>query len=265
MYQEKLEIAVAAALEAGALLREEQHRPGGPRGADSHADVDSEVEAIIKTRLRNAFPDWGYLGEETGPGSFPPGAPYWAVDPNDGTTWFLRGLRGSAVSIGLIRDGLPVLGVVYSFAAPDDQGDLFTWAEGLPLFRNGRLVPPMVPPSKGEEFYLLHSPAIRNNPSANEELSKPGLVRALPSIAYRLALTSSGDGHVAISLNAPTTWDVAGGHALLLGAGGDLWNEHGERIRYGLRGEMPSGRFVFGGLEDVVGRFRRRPWADVLR
>jgi myo-inositol-1(or 4)-monophosphatase len=123
----------------------------------------------------------------------------------------------------------------------------------------------MAPPSKDEDIVLLHSPAVRNNPSANEELSKPGLIRALPSIAYRLALTSSGDGHVAVSLNAPTTWDVAGGHALLLGAGGDLWNEHGERIRYGLRGEMPAGRFVFGGLEEVVGQFRGRAWAKVFR
>ena len=55
----------------------------------------------------------------------------------------MRGFRGSAVSIGLVRDGVPVLGVVYAFAYPDDHGDLLAWAEGCgPLTRNGRPVAP---------------------------------------------------------------------------------------------------------------------------
>lgn len=260
-----LDIAIAAALEAGALLREEQRRPGGPRGGGSHADVDAEAEELIQTQLRKAFPNWGYVGEETGPGTFPPGAHFWAVDPHDGTTWFLKGLRGSAVSIALVRDGLPVLGVVFAFAAPDDDGDLFAWAEGLPVLRNGSPISPIAPPTMEGELVLLHSPAARRNLPANEVLSRPGMVRTLPSIAYRLALVAASEGHLAVSLNSPTTWDVAGGHALLLGAGGDLWNEHGERVRYTPRGGMPAGRFVFGGHEAVVERFRDRPWDNALR
>lgn len=265
MTKDALEIAVSAALEAGAFLLAEFHRPGGPRGAGSHADADAEAELLIRQRLLDAFPDWGYLGEESGPGTFPPGAPYWAVDPNDGTTWFLNGLRGSAVSIALIRDGVPVLGVVHAFAAPDDRGDLFAWAEGSPVVRNGLPVPPIAPPSGEAAPCLLHSPAARRNLPANEALSRPGTIRTLPSIAYRLALVAAGEGHAAISLNAPTTWDVAGGHALLLGAGGDLWNERGKRIRYGARGSMPPGRFVFGGLDEVVAPFRLKAWERALR
>lgn len=264
MDKDAIEIAVAAVLEAGALLRKERKRPGGPRGAGSHADVDAEVELRIRERVRNAFPAWGYLGEETGSGNFPTGAPYWAVDPHDGTEWFLRGHRGTAISIGLIKNGVPVLGVVYAFEVPDDQGDLFTWAEGLPVVRNGRPVAPIAPPTTEGELVLLHSPAARRNLPANEELSLPGTIHMLPSIAYRLALAAAGEGHLAISLNRPATWDLAGGHALLLGAGGDLWNEHGAKIRYGLHGEMPAGRFVFGGLDEVVDRFRGRPWDEVL-
>lgn len=260
-----LDAAVAAALEAGNLLREEFRRPGGPRGAGSHADVDAEAECRIRKRLTDAFPGWGYLGEETGPGTFPAGEPYWCVDPNDGTTWFLKGMRGSAVSIALIRDGAPVLGVVHAFGAPDDRGDLFAWAEGAPLLRNGQALPPISPPSPDATVFLLHSPAARKNLPAVEALSRPGSLRILPSIAYRLALVAAGEGHLAVSLNSPTTWDVAGGHALLLGAGGDLWNEHGERIRYSPTGGMPRGRFVFGGSEPVAGEYLRRPWGEALR
>lgn len=264
-YESALSAAVAAAVEAGAMLREELLRPGGPRGAHAHADVDEEAERGIRARLRGAFPDWGYLGEETGEGEFSEGRPYWAVDPNDGTIWFLRGTRGSAVSIALVRDGAPVLGVVFAFAAPDDRGDLISWAEGGPVTRNGRPLPPIAQPEGDGVPILLHSLAARRNLPVNEELSRPGTMRTLPSIAYRLALVAAGEGHLAVSLNAPTTWDVAGGHALLLGAGGDLWNERGERVRYSARGGMSPGRFVFGGLEPVVERYRARPWERALR
>ena len=258
-----LEVAVAAAREAGALLREEFRRPGGPRGAHAHADADEEAERGIRKRLRDAFPRWGYLGEESGAGTFPDGEPYWAVDPNDGTTWFLKGVPGSAVSIALIRDGVPVLGVVYAYAAPDDEGDLFAWAEGSPATRNGRPLPALSVPEDAS-LLLLHSPAALGNLPANEELSRPGKIRILPSIAYRLALAAAGEGHLAVSLNAPTTWDVAGGHALLLGVGGELWNERGERVRYTSRGGMTPGRFVFGGHDRVVGRYFGKPWKRAL-
>ena len=133
-----LKIAIAAAQEAGAHIRADFHRPGGPRGHGSHAKVDDQAEALIRARLRAAFPDWAYLGEETGADG-PSDAPFrWLVDPNDGTKSFLRGHRGTSVSIALVGDGVPVLGVVYAPLAPDDHGDLIAWADGQPLTRNQR-------------------------------------------------------------------------------------------------------------------------------
>src|SRR5207237_6293283 len=104
---------------------------------------DREAETLIRQRLLAAFPAWDYLGEETGaaPAAGGDGSHRWLVDPNDGTSAYLRGFRGSAVSIGLLRGGVPVLGVVFAFAHPDDHGDLLAWAEGCgPLTRNGRPV-----------------------------------------------------------------------------------------------------------------------------
>jgi fructose-1,6-bisphosphatase/inositol monophosphatase family enzyme len=63
----------------------------------------------------------------------------WLVDPDDGTSAFEAGFRGASVSIALLRDGRPVLGVVFAYCAPDDAGDIFSWAEGAgPGQRNGR-------------------------------------------------------------------------------------------------------------------------------
>ena len=58
---------------------------------------------MIRRILLEAYPDWAYLGEETGPGGSPDAEHRWVVDPNDGTVSFLRRLRGTAVSIALLR------------------------------------------------------------------------------------------------------------------------------------------------------------------
>ncbi|MCY1365910.1 Fructose-1,6-bisphosphatase/inositol-1-monophosphatase [compost metagenome] len=61
--------------------------------------------------------DCDFWGEETG--SRLTGHEYcWVVDPNDGTSDFLRGRRGSAVSVGLLHNAVPVLGVVYAPVTP---------------------------------------------------------------------------------------------------------------------------------------------------
>src|SRR5258708_6660360 len=105
---EALTVASAAAQEAGALLRAEFHRPGGPRGHGGHAEIDRPAEELIRQRLRAAFP-WNYLGEELGPLAGAATPYLWLVDPNDGTASFLKGCRGCAVSIAALCAGVPVL------------------------------------------------------------------------------------------------------------------------------------------------------------
>src|SRR5262245_7254680 len=130
-YAQPLAVAIDAAREAGALLREEFHRPGGPRGHGDHADVGAVAGELIRTRLLDSF-RWNYHGEELGFTDNGDLHHLWLIDPNDGTVSYMRGWRGSAVSIAALRDGVPVLGVVYAFCYPDGAGDLFAWAEGCP-------------------------------------------------------------------------------------------------------------------------------------
>lgn len=102
-----LPVAVDAALRAGRMLREEFHRSGGPRGGGSHAEIDSDAERVVRETLTGAYPDWAYLGEETGHGG-PGDAEYrWLVDPNDGTKSYLKGLRGDACRTARISGWSP--------------------------------------------------------------------------------------------------------------------------------------------------------------
>lgn len=224
-YAVELEVATRAVLEAGRVLRDEFHRPGGPRGGGGHALADEQAESLIRQALTEAFPDYACRGEETG---FQAGAPQsprhtWLVDPNDGTSAYLKGFRGAAVSIALLCEGQPVLGVVYAYCAPDDRGDLFSWAQGAgPLQRNGQPVSRQWPASLDPSGTVLVSHHADRNPLANAHAARPLRFRAIPGIAYRLALVAAGEGELGVSLNGPCGWDYAGGHALLRGAGGEL-------------------------------------------
>ena len=255
-----LDVAIAAAREAGELIRAEFHREGGPRHRGlHHADVDTEAEAVIRARLTREFPGFSYVGEETGAVRGDPGAPTWFVDPHDGTRAFIEGWRGSAVSIALVLDGLPVLGVVYAPCAPTCAGDLISWAEGQPVRRNGEVVDrPSLPRQLGPTTLVLLNHQADRAAEANAATCAPARFRAVPSIAYRCALVAAGEGDVAVSLGGPVAWDFAAGHALLRGAGGDLVDQDGRPIRYASSGT--GALRVFGGSLEVAQALALRNW-----
>jgi ADP-ribosyl-[dinitrogen reductase] hydrolase len=255
-----LDQAVLAAWEAGDILRADLHRSDGPRGHVDKAEADTEAEWLIRRRVMEAFPDWGFLGEETGAVTGKPGDPVWLVDPNDGTRDYLKGRRGSAVSIGLLLGEVPRLGVVFAFSYPDDRGDLFAWAEGCgPVTRNGRRVDLPLPDSLSERDVVLVSSAGDSDPEGNLACVTPARFRALPSIAHRLALVAAGEAAAAVSLKWPSAWDYGAGHALLRGAGATVLDEQGRAITYDADGKSRS-VCAFGGREGVANLFLSRPW-----
>ncbi|EPC9807341.1 inositol monophosphatase family protein [Pseudomonas aeruginosa] len=88
------------AYEAGLLIESELNRPDGPRGSGFKADVDVEIEVLLRQRLKHIL-NCDFVGEETG--CELSGHPFsWVVDPNDGTGDFLNRRPGSAISIGLL-------------------------------------------------------------------------------------------------------------------------------------------------------------------
>lgn len=255
-----LEVAIAAAREAGELLRSDLHRPGGPRGELDKAEADTEAELVIRARLLAELPGAGFVGEETGTQAGRPGEPLWLVDPNDGTRDYLRGRRGSAVSIALLVDARPCLGVVFAFSYPDDAGDLFAWAQGCgPVLRNGRKVAPPCEGPLGALEVVLVSSAGEADPAGNAACVTPARFRSVPSIAHRLALVAAGEAAAAVSVNSTMAWDYAGGHALLRGAGAVLVDEQGREVAYTADG---ASRCVcaFGGRRPVVDLLLARPW-----
>jgi myo-inositol-1(or 4)-monophosphatase len=195
---------------------------------------DRASESAILEVLARESPGIGVLAEE---GGGKRQGTMWVVDPLDGTTNFTRGFPSVGVSVGLIEDRKPVLGVVL---APFFKLE-FTAVRGGGAFMNGDRLPALraLEPSKavvatGFPFrnktllpsYLRVMEAALNR---FEDLRRAG------SAALDLAWTAAGtfDGFFELGLNP---WDVAAGSALVIEvggrvtdwSGGDSWIETGD-------------------------------------
>jgi ADP-ribosyl-[dinitrogen reductase] hydrolase len=261
-YPKEMNVAIDAAKEAASFLRYEFNR--GYRPA-----LDLNADEIIAGRLRSVFPQYGYHSEELGLVARPNDSlkHCWLVDPHDGTSAAAKGFRGAAVSIALLRDGLPVLGVVYAYSSPDDNGDLICWAEGQSgVLRNGVLCRRSWPTSPSSQCLMLVSQHADRKPGINSALAAPLRYRSVTSVAYRFALVAAGEGDIGLSLAAPVAWDVGAGHALLRGAGGDVFDGKGRPVRYSDDAYTEQDLFpCFGGTAHLVSLLAERDWRSVSR
>lgn len=104
--------------------------------------ADREVEAFVKSRIAEAFPGDGFLGEESGTANASTRV-LWVVDPIDGTSCFLNGLHTWCLSLAVVVDGEPVIGVVYD---PNHQ-ELFHALKGHGAWLNDRRIAPHTAPT----------------------------------------------------------------------------------------------------------------------
>jgi len=250
---------------AGERLIKEWQRPDGPRGSGDKAEVDLEIESQLRPELLSLL-SCDFWGEETG--SELTGADHcWVIDPNDGTADFLRGYKGSALSIGLLRNSEPVLGVVYAPVLEDQPADCIAWAEGMPhVLRNGMpVMMTLANRTLTEDTKVMVSIAAQSKPELNSQLCAPAAFVPMPSIAYRLARVAAGDGVAGVSLYPVSAHDVVAGHALLIGAGGVLLDQDGQPVSYATESRMNTVSLrCFGGATSACLELASRDWNKVL-
>ena len=112
-----LETAIMAAKQSGKLLldkRNQLNKNLESSSKDTKLLADIESEKLIKEIL-NTSSEYQILGEEGGKSADDLGDIYWVVDPLDGTANYNRGIPICCVSIGLINNMKPILGVIYDF------------------------------------------------------------------------------------------------------------------------------------------------------
>ncbi|KNE55966.1 hypothetical protein AMAG_01817 [Allomyces macrogynus ATCC 38327] len=142
--------ALAVAREAGAIIKaafEDGQAPPNPNIKDANdvdlvTATDQAVEALIQSRLRDAFPDYAFIGEETvaaNNGQAPPltARPTIICDPVDGTTNFVHGFPFVCTALALVVDHTPIVGIVYNPIL--DQ--LYVAHKGYGAWCNGQSLP----------------------------------------------------------------------------------------------------------------------------
>jgi myo-inositol-1(or 4)-monophosphatase len=176
------------------------------------SDADLEIEDLLTTRIRGAYPDHGLIGEEGT--EEVRGECIWAIDPLDGTRAFLSGLPVWGISVGLLWRGEPWLGVFY---LPLLDEWYYTAGPDAGAFWNDQPIHcPAV--DSWDENSLLCIPGDVHHRYA---IDFPGTMRAMGSAAAHLCYVARGNA-LAVFLDRPALWDVAAGAAILRTAGGTL-------------------------------------------
>lgn len=227
-------IAAEAAVASRDLLRA---GAGGTErlleGRDIKLHEDSASEALIIAALRQRS-DLPILSEESGwvDGLKPVGdAPFWAVDPLDGSFNFQRGIPLCCTSVAFCSGFTAHAGAVFDF----NRDELFTGGPALGLYCNGVA---MVPPSICYDVFATGFP-VRGDytPDTVSQRAQSFLewrkIRMLGTAALSLTWVALGrvDGYEEDGIS---WYDVAGGLALIAGAGGSVHVE-GDAIEQPLK------------------------------
>lgn len=180
---------------------------------DVLTQADLLANQILKTRLQAAFPDDGWLSEESVDDvSRLRCRRVWVVDPIDGTREYAAGVPEYAVSAALVENGLLTLAVVYN----PETDELFSALRGSGAFLNGK--PIQCKQSCQGQLVLLAS---RSECKRGEwERFAKEQVKPIGSIAYKLALVAAGFADATFSLGSKNEWDIAAGVLLVSEAGG---------------------------------------------
>jgi len=134
-----LEIAKQAALEAGKIVKKYYlseltlHSKGHYANFATQADLESE-QKIIQILTQN-FPNHNIIAEESG--RVDKGSKYsWAIDPIDGTIPFVDGIPTFGVSIGALKNNIPIIGVINMVAI----NELYFAQKGKGAYLNGKKI-----------------------------------------------------------------------------------------------------------------------------
>jgi myo-inositol-1(or 4)-monophosphatase len=238
-------VAEQAAREAGAIVRRYYER--GVRVAEKGPDnpvtrADLEANACIQALVGAAFPDDGWLSEETADSQERLGRRrVWVVDPLDGTKEFIQHIPEFCVCVALVEAGRPVVAVEYNPAA--DR--LYAAVRGEGTTVNGVKAAVSTTTRVADAVVL----ASRSEDKRGEwEPFKPRVhVRLTGSVAFKLAELSTGVGDATFTLTPKNEWDICAGTLLVEEAGGRVTALDGTPLVFNQRETLRPGMIASNG------------------
>lgn len=190
-------------------------------GGSPVTEADYAVDRLLEPLLRKALPEAGFLSEERADDAARLAKrALFIVDPIDGTRAFVRGDPRWAVSVALVEDGQPLLGVLHLPALRKT----FAAVRGLGATLNGA-------PIRTSDRETLEGARIAAPARMFQELRNAGVdfveEPRIPSLAYRIAQVACGALDLGVASTNAHDWDIAAADLVLREAGGVLCDVDG--------------------------------------
>jgi myo-inositol-1(or 4)-monophosphatase len=211
--------------EAGTFKRWEKGK-GNPV-----TEADIAVDKYLRETLTAARPGYGWLSEETEDDAARLKArDVFVVDPIDGTIAFMKNRPHFTVCGGIVRDGVPIAGVVFNpmleefFSARAGNGATLN---GQPIHVSDR--------AEVEGCRMLGDKPMFAHPAWNNPPSRPWPemhVETRNSIAYRMTLVAGGTFDAMLALSSKRDWDIAAAEVIVREAGGIVITHTGAPMIY---------------------------------
>ena len=228
-FQRELTLLTDTLRAAGRLALDIQARGPEVMIKADHTPVttaDLEINGQLHAALLEAFPDDGWLSEESpDSASRLQSKRVWVVDPIDGTKYFIDRIPEYGISVALIEGGDVQVGALFNPATDE----LFTAVRGQGAWLNG--APIRVSSARRERFLVFGAP-----PAMRRGRLKPleSLVELKPmgSIAYTLAQVAAGKADATVNTSIMHEWDIAAGVLLVREAGGIVRDMRGAQFQF---------------------------------
>ena len=240
-----LQVAKDAAHVAGDIILSYYHseyevKMKGKGNPVTEADITADHK--LKELLTSAYPDYGWLSEETRDSAHRLDKErVWIVDPIDGTKEFVEGVPNFVVSIGLVENGMPILGVIHNPVTKDTYSAFS--GEGTKF--NGKDVS-ISTISEFSQMEMLNSRSETKKGLWEPYHSYFKQLTPIGSIALKLAMVAAQQADIVASLKPKNEWDLCAGHCLINEAGGTLLTIEGKKITYNNKSTLISPGMVAG-------------------
>jgi histidinol-phosphatase len=200
--------------------------------------ADREAEAAMRALIEAEYPSHGILGEEHSPARL--GSDHiWVLDPIDGTSGFLAGVPLFGTLIALVREGIPVLGII-------DQpilGERWLGVAGSPTTLNGAPVRTRACPDLAHASLSTTGTEFLNGSGDLEAFERvraaAARFRNIPD-CYGYAMLASGFTDLVIEAGL-STWDYCALAPVIEGAGGIITDWRGAALRLDSDGHIAAG------------------------